>query len=758
MKRTGRIVAFFLVVLLIGTTIGTTTNSIAKDIPLGLDLQGGFEILYEVEPLNEGQEVNDQMLNAVVESLYQRVDILGVNEPQIDIEGDDRIRVQLAGVSDQNEAREILSTTAELSFRGVNDKLYFDGSQLVEGSAMQDFSESNQPIVTLETKSDFENSDYENFQDVTREISQKPAGENLLVIWLDYEEGDSFEEELEKPEEDQKFISAPRVSQVITGNDVMIEGQFTIEEAQQLADILNAGSLPANLNEVYSVAVGAQFGEQAFDKTLFAGMLGIVLIFLYMIAYYRFPGLIATITLSAYIYLILLVFYLINGVLTLPGIAALVLGVGMAVDANIITYERLKEELKAGKTLRSAFKAGNKRSLGTILDANITTILAAIVLFIFGTSSVKGFATMLIISILLSFITAVFGSRLLLGLWVKSKALNKKPKWFGVKPNEIQDIEKGEEVKPHFLGKTFDFVQHRKKFFAISLALLVVGGLFLSIVGLNLGIDFKAGSRVQVLSDQEVTQEEVQSHFDELGFSPQQIILAGDDNEIGMARFDRTLSQEEIGELNNYFEEEYGNQPNVSTVSPQVAEELVMNAIYAVMFASIGIIIYVTFRFELISGVTAIIALLHDAFFILALFSIFQFEFSIIIIAAILTIVGYSINDTIVTFDRIRENLRLEKRVKSFKSLAAIVNKSLMQTLARSFNTVITVVFAALMLFIFGAQAITYFSFALIVGLIAGTYSSLFLAAQLWLVWRGRTVESNPVDYTKKKPSGGPQV
>ncbi|RPF55524.1 protein translocase subunit SecDF [Aquisalibacillus elongatus] len=757
MGRKGRIAAFFLIVIILGGLVGSTTSNIAKGIPLGLDLQGGFELLYEVKSQQDDQEVTDDMLDAVVESLYQRVDILGVNEPRINIEGDDRIRVQLAGVDNQNEAREILSTTAELSFRGVNDQLYFDGSEIVGGSAQQDYhQETNRPIVTLQVKRSFENSEYENFEAVSREVMQKP--DNRMAIWLDYEEGNTFEEEIKKSEEDSKIISAPGISDPIPGTDVMIEGDFTVDEAKQLADLLNAGSLPADLNEIYSVSVGAQFGEQALNKTVMASLIGVLLIFLYMIAYYRFAGAVASITLTVYIFLILLVFNLINGVLTLPGIAALVLGVGMAVDANIITYERLKEELKSGKSIRAAFSAGNKRSLGTILDANITTMLAAIVLFIFGTSAVKGFATMLIISLLLSFITAVFLTRILLGLWVKSKFLNKRPKWFGVKPDEIKDIAKGEEVEAHFLGKSFDFVKHRKKFFIISIALIVIGAGFLIFRGLNLGIDFVSGTRVEVLADQPLTTEQVEEEFNDLGYEPKQVVLAGDNEEIGQVRFDTVLNKEEIAEVNSHFADLYGNEPNVSTVTPKVGKELAMNAIQAVLYASIGIIIYVAFRFEMFFAITSIIALLHDAFFILALFSIFQFEFSIVIIAAILTIVGYSINDTIVTFDRIRENLRLEKRVKSFSHLASVVNKSLMQTLARSFNTVITVVFAALMLFIFGAQAITYFAFALIVGLLAGTYSSLFLASQLWLVWRGKMLNKKPVDFRKKQKNDGPQV
>ncbi|WP_226583309.1 protein translocase subunit SecDF [Halobacillus litoralis] len=760
MVKRGRIVAFFIVVLLLAATIGTTITGITKDIKLGLDLQGGFEILYDVEPLNEEQEVNQQVLEATAESLSQRVNTLGISETNISIEDNGRIRVQLAGVEDQQTARDLLSTTAELTFRSTEGKLFLDGSDLVEGSAQQSFdANTNEPVVTLKVK------DASKFYDVSEEVYNTPDDpstpypDDLLVIWLDYDEDTSFAEQFGQA--DPEYISAPsfRKNGPIRSNSIQINGDFTVESAQQLADILNAGSLPVNLEETYSTSVGAQFGEQAMNKTILAGFIGIAAIFLFMIGYYRFPGIIATLTLSVYIYLILVIFELMNGVLTLPGIAALILGVGMAVDANIITYERIKEELKTGKSLMAAYKAGNKRSLSTIMDANITTLIAATVLFIFGTSSVKGFATMLIVSILVSFVTAVYGTRLFMSLWVKSRALNKRPKWFGVKPEDIQDISDGEEVKARFMKRKFDFVGKRKLFFTISIALVVAGVIALSIFRLNLGIDFSNGSRVSILSDGNINVTEVEETLDqEFNVSPEQVIISGDNNEIAVARFDSELSKDKIGEIQSYYEEKYGNTPNVSTVSPIVAKELAKNAALAVLYASIGIIIYVTIRFEIFFAITAIIALLHDAFFIIAFFSITRLEFDITIIAAILTIVGYSVNDTIVTFDRIRENLKMKKKVKSFKELATIVNDSLMQTLARSFNTVLTVIFAAVMLLVFGASSITNFSFALVIGLLAGTYSSLFIASQLWLVWRGRNIKNNPINYVKKKKTDGPQV
>ncbi|WP_084309136.1 protein translocase subunit SecF [Alkalihalobacterium bogoriense] len=289
-----------------------------------------------------------------------------------------------------------------------------------------------------------------------------------------------------------------------------------------------------------------------------------------------------------------------------------------------------------------------------------------------------------------------------------------------------------------FYDRDIDFVKHRKKFFIFSAAFTLIGIILLSTIGLNLGIDFESGSRVEVAAPQAITEEQVYEQFANIGagYVPDDITIAGDQRELAHARFIGVLTAEEIAEIQLHFLDEYGVEPSVSTVSPQVGKELAQNAFISVLIASVGIIIYVTIRFELLYGVAAIVALLHDAFFIIVVFSILQFEVNVPFIAAVLTIVGYSINDTIVTFDRIRENVKLAKRVKGFEDLAAIVNKSLVQTLARSINTVLTVVFAAAAIFIFGGEAIRSFAFALLIGLIAGTYSSMFLASQLWLIWK----------------------
>lgn len=756
MVKRSRIVAFFLLILLIGSAMGATTQNILKDIKLGLDLQGGFEVLYEVTPLNgkEGEKVDRETLKSTANALERRVNVLGVSEPNIQIEGDNRIRVQLAGVKDQNKAREILSTEAHLTFRDVNDRIMMDGGDLAENGAKQSFDPQNKPSISITLK------DGDQFGEITKEIRDMYP-DNQLIIWLDFEEGkDSYKEERMKP--NPRFLSNPNVDNILNQKNVEITGTFTIEEAQQLASLLNAGSLPVNLEETYSTSVGAKFGEQALNETIFAGIIGVLAIFLFMLALYRLPGVVAIVTLSLYVYLILLIFDWMNGVLTLPGIAALILGVGMAVDANIITYERIKEELKVGRNLKAAFDAGSKGSLSTIFDANLTTMLAAIVLFVYGTSSVKGFATMLIISILVSFITAVFGARLFLGLLISSGLFKNKPGWFGVKKEDVHDISEGLDTLdlPTQFDR-FDFVKSRKKYFLGSAILIGAGLIVLLIFRLNLGIDFASGTRVEIQSENKLTAQQVKEELKAVDLETNDIIISGDNNEIGVARFKGVLSKDEISSLKSHFIEEYGAEPNVGTVSPTIGKELAKNAVIALIIASIGIIIYVTIRFEIYMALAAIIALLHDAFFVIVVFSFTRLEVDITFIAAILTIVGYSINDTIVTFDRMRENMVKKRRLKTPEDIADVVNSALRQTLGRSVNTILTVVFSVVALLIFGSESIWNFSFALLIGLIAGTYSSVFIAAQLWYVWKNKELKKKGSIKTykeKKAYSDEPQV
>lgn len=748
MVKRSRIVAFLLIIVLAAGLMGGTTKDILKNINLGLDLQGGFEVLYKVETL-DGKKVNEDVLNSTVQALDKRINVLGVSEPSIQIEGNDRIRVQLAGVTDQNEARELLSTEANLTFRDIENNQLLDGTDLVQGGASQEFDQYNKPSVSLKLK------DANKFKEITEKVIGNP-----LVIWLDFEEGDSYAAEAVKA--DPKYLSAPMVSEVINSDTVSITGNFTLEEATNLAELLNAGALPVKLTEEYSTSVGAQFGDQALKETVLAGIIGVGAVFVFMLLYYRLPGLVAIVSLSIYVYLNILVLDLINGVLTLPGIAALILGVGMAVDANIITYERIKDEIRVGKSLKAAYQAGNKNSLSTIFDANLTTILAAVVLFIYGTSSVKGFATLLIISILVSFLTAVYGTRLLLGLLVNSRWFDKKSSWFGVGKKDIKHI--SENYDTLTLPTKFDridFVKYKNVFFAISGALIGIGIVILFIFKLNLGIDFSSGSRIEIMADKSLTTNEIEQELDKLNIQADDIVLSGDNNESAAIRIKGDLSQEEINTIKADFKEVYGNDPSVSSVSPTVGKELAKNAFYALIFASIGIILYVTIRFEIYMAMAAIVALLHDVFFIIVIFSFTRLEVDITFIAAVLTIVGYSINDTIVTFDRIRENLVKKKRIKTAQEIKDIINVSIRQTFARSLNTVITVVICVIALLLFGSESIKNFSLALLIGLIGGAYSSIFIASQLWYVWKKKELKKKGIliTYKEKRPDSDiPQV
>lgn len=417
MKKTSRIIAFILIVALLIVGMGFTYKNVVKNVNLGLDLQGGFEVLYQVKPLSGDGKIDDKALQSTAQTLENRVNVLGVSEPHIQVEDPDRIRVQLAGVKNPDEARKILSSQANLTIRDADDHVKLTGKDIVQGSAKQEFKQgTNEPAVTFKLK------DRAKFKKVTEEISKKQ--ENMMVVWLDYKKGDSYHKELEKPEDKRKYVSAASVDQPINSDSVEISGGFQgqqgVERAKQIAELLNAGSLPVDLKEIYSNSVGAQFGQDALDKTIFASMVGVAIIYLFMVGFYRLPGIVAVIALTVYVYLTLVAFNFISGVLTLPGLAALVLGVGMAVDANIIMYERIKDELRVGRTLKQAYSKANKSSFLTIFDSNLTTVIAAAVLFFFGQSSVKGFATMLLLGILMIFITAVFLSRGLLSLLVLS--------------------------------------------------------------------------------------------------------------------------------------------------------------------------------------------------------------------------------------------------------------------------------------------------------------------------------------------------
>ncbi len=410
MIRWERLVGLLVIVVALSVLMVYTTDTVVKNLTLGLDLQGGFEVLYQAETPN-GEAVTSQALKDTVSIIQKRISGIGVKEPSIDIEGKDRIRVKLAGVANQDEARKLLGKPARLTFRNAKGDILLDGNDIKSGSAKVGYDNLQRPAVDIEFK------DPTKFRDITQQYLGQPIG-----IFLD-----------------ETSIQTPNVSVVISSGKAQITGQESVAKAKELADLLNAGALPLNLKEIQSQSVGASLGMQALSLTVKAGIIGSIIVLLFMLLFYRIPGVIANFSLIVYVYIILLLFWQMHVTLTLPGIAALVLGIGMAVDANIITYERIKEELRSGKTLLSSIRAGSRRSLATILDANITTIIAAVVLFIFGTGPIQGFAITLIVSIIVSMFTAVFGARYLLNLFVKSNLVTK-PWGYGVKEEEIGEL------------------------------------------------------------------------------------------------------------------------------------------------------------------------------------------------------------------------------------------------------------------------------------------------------------------------------
>lgn len=746
MIKKSRIVAFILALVIIFGVVFGTAKVVLSHINLGLDLQGGFEVLYQVEPANGKGKVDKDTLSDTVSSLDKRVNTLGVAEPIITIEGNNRIRVQLAGIKDQTEARKMLSTTAQLSFRDANDKVMMDGSDLVAGGAKQAYDNTNQPIVTLKLKSAAK------FAKVTKKILAKSSdNNNQLVIWLDHKKNQKYQKERLK--KNPAYLSAPNVSQVLDTNQVEITGNFKVKEAKELANLLNSGALPVKMKEVYSTSVGAQFGQDALNETVFAGLIGVLAIFVFMMAVYRFPGFIASVSLIAYTYLVLLILGLLHATLTLPGIAGLILGIGMAVDANVITYERIKEEIKVGRSIKSAFDIGGKEAFRAIFDGNFTTLIVAGVLFYFGTSSIKGFATVLIISILMSFLTAVWGSRLLLYLAVDSNFLNNRPGWFAVKKSDIHDLHEGIstfQLKTHF--DRFDFVKHHRGFLWTFAIIAIAGVIILSVFKLNLGIDFSSGTRADVTANHRLTAAAVEKDLKEIGMPSESIVLQGQSQKVAVVSYKGALTQKEIAKFKSEFKSKYGHEPSISTVTPTVGKELAKNGFWALGVASLLLVLYIAIRFEFYMGIAAILSLLFDAFVIFIAFSIFRLEVDLTFIAAVLTVIGYSINDTIVTADRIRDISKQMKRFKSKEQIADSVNKALRQTFTRSINTILTVVFTVVALVIFGSSSILNFSIALLIGLLSSVFSSIFMAMQLWYVFKAHQLKKKgPIDTVKKK-------
>lgn len=699
--------------------------SISMLVPLlqntkfGLDLQGGFEILYKINS-TDGSKVTTDMINSTYKIILKRVDILGVSEPEISIEGNN-VRIQLAGVNDEKEAKSVLSQMANLTFRNSKDELIMTSSVL-KGNGVkvaQDQNNLSSYYLTLEI------ADVNTFHKKTEEI--RKAGD-VLVIWLDFEEGvDSFEKDKAScgVDSNSRCISYASIAGELTGATVTLSGNFTLSEAQTLADLINSGSLPTKLTELSSRTVNASFGENALRSTAIAGLVGISAVIILLVVLYGFSGVISVVGIAIYTALVFLIFGMVGGRLTLPGIAGLVIGIGMAVDAVVISFARIKDELRNKSSLSEAFVKGNTNSLSSIMDGNITTLIVAIIMFVFGESSVKGFATMLIISIIVTVFVMVYVMRKLLGMFVKSSFFDNKMKFF----LGIRNLEK------RTFFERMDYVRRSKLIIISTLLVLVAGISYIGFNGFNLGIDFKGGTSISLNSSDKITAVSVEEKLVELGYSVEKSENINE-NTVYIILSD-VFSAEDNKKIENTFSTEYKDaNTNIGAVSNTVKKKLVENAAIALIFACIGLIIYVALRFTFNFALCAILALVHDALVMCIIFSVFHLEITTIFIAALLSIIGFSINDTIVTFDRIRENRKkiYKDKIKNKEELKELVNRSMRETVNRSIITTLTALFTVVALILFGAHDIFNFNFALLVGMVAGVYSSVFIAPQLWML------------------------
>lgn len=724
-----KIIKPILIILIIVVGCAFLIKPVINGIHYGIDLQGGFEILYNIEPLVEGEKLTSDDLDNTYKAIVNRIDTLGVSEPVINFEGENLIRIQLPGVSNEDEARQRISTTAVLSFRDVNDKLLLTSDILGRnGASLSQNPQNFQYQVKLDIK------DTEKFYNVTKDISSR-SSENLIVTWLDFDENtDSFEKERDICGKDgnMKCISSAYVNEGLSSNSVVIEGNFTKEEAQTLVDLINSGSLPTKLTEESTPkSVSPSFGSETITKTGIAGLITFALISLILIFKYRISGLIGSVCLFVYAIFVFLIFNGVGGVLTLTGIAALVLGIGMAVDSIIISNERVKDELKKGNKLITAFKEGNKSSLVAIIDANITTLIAGIVLYIFGESSVKGFATMLIITIFVTAFATVILYRVLQSIFVNSKMFNNNEKLLFGKLSKNKEI---------------NYIKVSRYPIYAAVIIIVLGIAFAIVRGFNFGVDFTGGTNINLSSTKDID------------FSKVKEIV----KEYDVRGYDYYMGTKKEGyiKLNNVLEEKdeimvkdeltsLGIESSSTEISNLVTKSLTKNAIKALAYSLIAIIIYIAIRFNLNYAITGILMLCHDVLIILALFAIFHIPVDFIIVASLLTIIGYSINDTIVVFDRIRENrskIYRNKKKLTMDELNNLVNISSKETVSRNIWTSITTITAVVTLICVGLNDILTFNISILIGLIAGSFSSLLIGPKLWTILEKRSIDKPEED------------
>lgn len=689
--------AYYASIILSSTGIGEEMS-----IPLGLDLSGGVSITYQVVDENPSSED----MKDTIYKLQKRVEGYSTEASVYQV-GEDRITVEIPGVSDANAILEDLGNPGSLEFQLADGTVFMTGDMVSDAQAATttDTYGNKEYIVQLSLN--------EEGAKIFAEVTAENVGNYLPIVY------------------DGEVISYPKVQQAISGGSAQISGQKTFEEAETLATQIRIGSLSLELEELESSVVGAQLGSQAISSSLKAAAVGLVIVMIFMIVMYAVPGVAAAIALAIYTTLVIATLYLFEITLTLPGIAGIILGIGMAVDANVIIFARIREEIATGKTVQSSMKIGFQKAMTAILDGNITTLIAAVVLMGLGSGTVKGFAYTLMIGIILSMFTALVVTRWI--LYALHGAGLQNEKFYG-------------RAKER---KTMNFLGKKAVFFAISGIVIAAGLIGMAVYkgtsgnALNYGLDFKGGTSTTADFGKEYTIEQIESDI-----VPLIAEITGDKNiqtnkvegttQITMKT--RTLNLDERDRLNKMLNDKFDIEESTVTsqsISSTISGEMRSDALIAVIVSTVFMLIYIWFRFKDIRfGASAIIALLHDVLVVLAVYALLRISVGNTFIACMLTIIGYSINDTIVIFDRIRENMGKTAGKQTRASLAEVANKSLTQTLARSINTSITTFIMVFMLFLFGVSSIREFALPLMAGLICGAYSSVCIATELWYVMK----------------------
>lgn len=668
--------------------------SYMDDIKLGLDLAGGVSITYQTKEENPSAED----MSDTIYKLQQRVEGYST-EAEVYQEGDNRINIDIPGESDANEILTELGKPGSLVFMDSQGNTILTGDQVSSAQGgMIDGNTGKEYVVSLT----FTEEGTKAFADATT----NNVGNPIYIVY------------------DNEIVSAPVVREAITGGQCTIDGMSDFEEAENLAATIRIGSLSLELEELRSNVVGAKLGQKAITTSLKAGVVGFAIVAVFMIAVYLIPGVAAVLALSLYVGLILILLVSFEVTLTLPGVAGIILSIGMAVDANVIIFTRIKEEIGAGKAVRTAIDNGFQKALSAIVDGNVTTLIAAAVLFWRGSGTVKGFASTLAIGIALSMFTALFVTRFALNALYSLGIEN--PKFYGIK--------KETAPKP--------FLKYRKLCFVLSAAAVVAGFVFMgmnrSSTGqiLNYSMEFKGGTSTNVTFNEEMSQERIESEVVPL---VEEITKDADvqtqrvtgTNEVIIKT--RTLNVEERQAFEKAMQENFGVEEGkiaAESISGAVSQEMKRDAMAAVMIATIGMLLYIWLRFKNIRFAgSSVLALVHDVLVVLTCYAAFKWSVGSTFIACMLTIVGYSINATIVIFDRIRENMKERRRD---QSLEEVVNLSITQTFTRSVNTSLTTFIMVLALYIMGVSSIREFALPLMVGIVCGTYSSVCLTGAMW--------------------------